>query len=107
MSTEYYRPLPDGITIKESKIEGLGLFATKNIIKGEIIGLTHVYSKGFPDNYIRTPLGGFINYDENPNCAVMEDETTCHQSALWLYSIREIKSGEEITLKYHLYDPTK
>jgi hypothetical protein len=26
-----WRPLPDSITIKESKIEGLGVFATKDI----------------------------------------------------------------------------
>ena len=26
-----YRPLPDGLTIKNSPIEGLGLFATQNI----------------------------------------------------------------------------
>ena len=28
-----YRPLPDGLTIKNSPIEGLGLFATVNIKK--------------------------------------------------------------------------
>ena len=25
-----YRPLPDGLTIKESNVQGLGLFATKD-----------------------------------------------------------------------------
>ena len=25
-----YKPLPDGLTIKESDVQGLGLFATKN-----------------------------------------------------------------------------
>ena len=30
-----YRPLPDGLTIKNSPIEGLGLFATKDINAGE------------------------------------------------------------------------
>ena len=28
-----YRPLPDCLTIKESSIEGLGMFATKDIKK--------------------------------------------------------------------------
>ena len=28
-----YRPLPDGLTIKGSPIEGLGLFATQDIKK--------------------------------------------------------------------------
>ena len=29
-----YRPLPDGVTIGESEIEGLGLIATKKIKAG-------------------------------------------------------------------------
>ena len=29
-----YRPLPDGVTIGESEIEGLGLIATKEIKAG-------------------------------------------------------------------------
>ena len=33
-----YRPLPDGLTIKNSPIEGLCLFATKDIKKNSFIG---------------------------------------------------------------------
>ena len=49
---------------------------------------------------IRTPLGGFINHSQKPNCKkiVFEDETH-------LKAIRKIKKGEELTLKYTLYDP--
>ena len=36
-----YRPLPDGLTIKNSPIEGLGLFATIDIKKSTFIGVTH------------------------------------------------------------------
>ena len=32
-----YRPLPDGLTIKNSPIEGLGLFATVNIKKMHLL----------------------------------------------------------------------
>ena len=37
-----YRPLPDGLTIKKSPIEGLGLYATQNIKSNVYIGLTHI-----------------------------------------------------------------
>ncbi len=36
-----YKPLPDSVTIKESSIQGLGLFATERITKGTLIGITH------------------------------------------------------------------
>ena len=26
-----YKPLPDGLTIKESQVQGLGLFATRDV----------------------------------------------------------------------------
>ena len=55
-----WRPLPDFITIKESKIEGLGIFATKDIKEGSDLGISHVYDKRFPDGYIRLPIGAFI-----------------------------------------------
>ena len=42
-----YRPLPDNLTIKNSKIEGLGLFATKDIKKDHIFGITHVKDDRF------------------------------------------------------------
>ena len=61
-----YRPLPDGLTIKNSPIEGLGLFATKNIKKNTFVGVTHVRDEQFENKYIRTPLGGFYNHSNNP-----------------------------------------
>jgi len=62
-----YRPLPDGLTIKNSSIEGLGLFATKNIKKNTFIGVTHVRDEQFENKYIRTPLGGFYNHSNEPS----------------------------------------
>ena len=61
-----YRPLPDGLTIKNSPIEGLGLFATKDIKKNTFIGVTHVRDEQFENKYIRTPLGGFYNHSNDP-----------------------------------------
>ena len=62
-----YRPLPEGLTIKKSPIEGLGLYATKDIKTNIFIGLTHVLDERFENNYLRTPLGGFYNHSDNPN----------------------------------------
>ena len=52
-----YRPLPDELTIKSSPIEGLGLFATKEIKANTFIGITHIRDEQFENKYIRTPLG--------------------------------------------------
>ena len=46
-----YRPLPDGLTIKKSPIEGLGLYATKLITANTFIGLTHILDERFENNY--------------------------------------------------------
>ena len=51
------RPLPKFLTIKESKIEGLGVFATRNLSKGFDLGISHIFDERFPDGYIRLPLG--------------------------------------------------
>ena len=61
-----YRPLPEGLTIKNSPIEGLGLFATKNIKANSFIGITHIRDEQFENKYIRTPLGGFYNHSNEP-----------------------------------------
>ena len=98
-----WRPLPDSITIKESKIEGLGVFATKAIPSDTDLGISHVYDNRFPDNYIRLPLGAFINHHEMPNCKAIFSES--HESIGNIKHIRiitdkDILSGEELTLNY-------
>ena len=62
-----YRPLPEGLTIKKSPIEGLGLYTIKVIKVNTYIGLTHILDERFENNYLRTPLGGFYNHSDNPN----------------------------------------
>ena len=62
-----YKPLPSFLTIKKSAIEGLGLYATKDIKANSFIGLTHIKDDNFENGYIRTPLGGFYNHSNNPN----------------------------------------
>ena len=96
-----YKPLPDSVTIKESSIDGLGLFATERITKGTLIGITHHVNSNSQDGVIRTPLGGFGNHSDTPNCfkLLMEDNT-------WMIGAKEdIDPGEELTWKYTLYNP--
>ena len=37
-----YRPLPNSLTIKASKVNGLGLFTTEGIAQGTNIGISHI-----------------------------------------------------------------
>ena len=92
-----YRPLPESLTIKPSSIEGLGLFAIKTIPKNTDLGMIHFT---YGELIIRTPLGGFINHSEKPNCKKLDLEDEWH-----LKTITEIKKDEELTLKYTLYTP--
>ena len=96
-----YRPLPSYLTIQKSTIEGLGLFAIESISANTSLGISHVHHIDYEDDYIRTPLGGFINHSNTPNCDIYNDI-----GDLYLKTIKDIKKGEELTLKYTLYDPT-
>ena len=90
-----YKPLPDSLTIKQSSINGLGLFATQDIKDGTQLGITHIL---ISDEIIRSPLGGFINHKDDPNCVRI---TVGNKS--YLHTIKEIKQDEELTLKYTIY----
>ena len=94
-----YRPLPKQVTIKQSEIEGLGLYSTESLYPGQYLGITHVANDRFENGYIRTPLGGFINHSDTPNCEVREDV----DGNLMLFTLRRILPDEELTLKYNLY----
>ena len=57
MNNKYYKPLPQPVTIKESKIEGLGLFAIQSIPIEINLGVTHIIHDGLiniEDDIIRT-----------------------------------------------------
>ena len=97
-----YRPLPSYLTINSSKINGLGLFAVDDIKKSTDIGISHVADRHFANGYIRTPLGGFINHSNTPNC-----KTFYEGRLINIITITDIKIGEELTLRYTMYDPSR
>ena len=103
-----YKPLLDSLTIKSSGIDGLGLFAKEFIVRGTNLGMSHIK---LGDKIYRTPLGGFINHSNNPNCvkAVLrftdEDDPKLKINYMkWnLIVIDDIQEGEELTVKYTFY----
>lgn len=97
-----YRPLPKNVTIRNSDIDGLGLFATENIPKYHVFGITHIRDDEFENGYSRTPLGGFFNHSETPNCEVYEEGRF-----IMIRAIKDIVPSEEITAFYTLYVPKR
>jgi len=105
-----YKPLPDCLTIKESSIHGLGLFATEDIPLGTELGFSHIFNSGSDSIIFRTPLGGFYNHSNDPNTRKVEGGEIYPESGLFSYILitnKIIKEGEEITVKYTLYNPEK
>ena len=121
-----YRPLPKNLTIKDSKIDGLGLFSKTKIKKNSFIGISHVKDDDFQDMYIRTPLGGFYNHSKNPNVTKLssntfpkydfgqnieekiketpEDKNNNNLKYFYLVSLKDIEPAEEILAKYTFYE---
>ena len=106
-----YRPLPGCVTIMSSKIEGLGLFAIEDIQSGTDLGISHVSDNRFENGWIRTPLGGFINHSDTPNCKkvkniVKKEDLLGKWSSIQyeLVTTKKITQGDEITLRYSLYN---
>ena len=81
-------------------IAGLGLFTTKKILAGTYIGIIHIINENDSDGITRTPLGGFGNHSDTPNCFKLRLE---HDNS-WIGAIRDIEPDEEITWKYTLYE---
>ena len=98
-----YKPLPEGLRIEKSKIQGFGLFTLLFLKEGTNLGTSHIKIK---DELIRTPLGGFVNHSDDPNCV----KTKLHTDNYIKYNlvtIKDITGGEELTVKYTFYNIKK
>ena len=100
----HYQPLPSGLTVADSRISGQGLFTTRRLVMGTTLGISHYRIDG---EYIRTPLGGFINHAETPNCERSQVRIRPGFDKWSIMTLEDIEEGEELTLKYKLYDPKK
>ena len=103
-----YNPLPNNVKLEKSLIHGYGLFANGPIAKGTILGVSHVQHDLFPNGWIRTPLGGFYNHSETPNCELVAnhmDEGYLTEIRL-LKTIKDIYDGTELTCTYTIWKAT-
>jgi hypothetical protein len=107
-----YKPLPKELRLGFSDIHDIGIFAKEGIAQGTNLGMTHI---NVGNNIIRTPLGGFLNHSEDANCVKAElkmfNEDSPSQPLNYkkwnLITLRNIKEGEELTLKYTFYTVKK
>ena len=97
----YYNPLPNEVCIKESPVHGHGIFASQNIKKNTDLGATHIKVPMIL-TYIRTPLGGFINHSEKPNCVLDCTQDWDDYLIFYIITKRAIAEGEELLLDYEV-----
>lgn len=105
-------PEEDTYVIDRSPIDGLGVFANKDLIPGEVIDPFAVVAlpaleqindtiDRFNDitRLVFSDLSRFINHSSNPNVIIVEDNT--HPGKiLRVVSNRHIKKGEELLVDY-------
>lgn len=83
------------VQVRDSNIEGKGLFLSWHITAGQIIAPARISGK-------RTPAGRYVNHSMNPNCKYVADEN----GDIYLMSLRDIdgckggNKGEELTVDY-------
>ena len=99
---EQYNPLPTGLMVADSGISGQGVFTTRRLVGGTELGISHYR---IDEILIRTPLGGFINHADEPNCVRNQIRIKPSFDKWNLVVIEDIEEGEELTLKYKLYKP--
>ena len=90
-----YQALPKYLHIQDSPVSGQGIFASQDIPENLLLGMSHIV---VDEEIIRTPLGGFKNHSENPNCRKWSEG-----SKYYMKTIRPIKKGQELFLKYTFY----
>jgi hypothetical protein len=98
-NTEDQIPMPTNlgtkITIRDSYIEGLGIFLSHPATSGEILAPARL--GGY-----RTPVGRYTNHSPTPNAKYVQFET----GDIYLVALRDIKGcqgggqGEEVTVNY-------
>ena len=86
-----YKPLPDSLTIKQSGINGLGLFAKGDLAEGTNLGMSHVQ---IGEEILRTPLGGFINHANEGNVIKVKFYDEIYKTKWNLVTVKNIEKGE-------------
>ena len=89
------------LIIKPSNIHGKGIFAAERIPKDTDLGITSIRNGG--SNWVITPLGKWHNHAEQPTCySVASAPIEGERYNRTLFTKRDLKPGEEITVDYRL-----
>jgi len=97
-----YKALPNCLHVKDSSVAGQGLFALEDIPDDVYLGISHVV---VDEDIMRTPIGGFVNHSDDPNCTKDLEEMEWGK-IYHMRTIKPIKKGEELFLKYTFYSVT-
>ena len=81
------------------RADGTPTYMLAVVVDDHDMGITHVYDSNFLHEYVRTPLGGFVNHNDEPNCRTVDI-----QGYKYLTALKNIEPGEELTLKYSMYN---
>ena len=83
--------------IDKSSIHGVGVFSVHSIKANEkimMVGNLRLYKHGGDNKWI-TPMARKVNHQKNANCEVRRTND-CY----YLWSLKDIKAGEELTNDY-------
>tara|TARA_Y100001937_G_scaffold109062_1_gene153338 strand:- start:59 stop:379 length:321 start_codon:yes stop_codon:yes gene_type:complete len=97
----YYDPLPNNVKIAESNIHGHGIFAKENIKSKTDLGSTHIKYPMIV-GYVRTPMGGFINHSDDPNCYLIVSQDWDDFIIYNVVTAKKILKDEELFLNYEV-----
>lgn len=113
------------IEVAKSTVHGLGAFATRDLTRGDCIGVyqgrrfseeqaprgrwtggpTYVFALS-DGSIIDGAIGGnatrHMNHSCMPNCVAQEEDGPGHRLRVALYASRDIQAGEELFLDYSL-----
>ena len=99
-----YKPLPSYIEVRETLKKGKGIFTTKQLDKGHIVGVTHYEvadsdRSKFHQGLVRPMLGEMLNHSGSPNCRLVQEG-----SIYFLQILNPIVlSNTELTIDYERY----
>jgi len=89
MDKYYYIDIPNkNFYISNSDIQGQGLFATKAIEQGSVVGVAAI-------SHDRTSLARYTNHSENPNVEFIKIENN-----IVGYALKNISKDEELLVDY-------
>ena len=95
----HYNPLPEELMLGVSRIHGHGIFAKCNLPRKYDLGMSHIKIP-IIHGYVRTPMGGFLNHSNEPNCRLFIDLDWDDYLVYKVMTTKKINQGQELFLEY-------